>query len=156
EREWFRPPGNEEFLAWEQELNTIHSYLCRWAAKVRLNLAPSLPPGMQRRFGDNVNGLLSVADDCGPEWVRCASEAFEFQLKKEKAERPEIMMIQHGLAIFDALGVNVIRTTRFNRELKQLDLPDAKWTRYRGPSGTEHAHPLEMHEQAALGKKVGI
>ena len=81
-----------------------------------------------------------------------------FLLEKEKVERPQITIIRHGLAIFDALQpeLDQIKSTRFNQELKRLDLPDAKWTRYRGPSGTEYAHPLEMHEQAALLDKVGI
>ena len=49
-----------------------------------------------------------------------------------------------------------IRSTRFNQELKRLDAPDARWTRYRGPSGTDYAHPIAMHEQAQLLEKVGI
>ena len=46
-----------------------------------------------------------------------------------------------------------IRSTRFNQELKRLDAPDARWTRYRGPSGTDYAHPIAMHEQAQLLEK---
>jgi hypothetical protein len=155
-REWFRPPSNEEFIAREQELNTIHSYLRHWAAEVKLNLAPPLPPEMQRRFGDNANGLLSVADACGPEWGRRAREAMEFLHEKEKAERPEITITRHGLEIFDAFEVDVIGSIRFNKEVKRLDVPDAKWISYRGPSGMQTAHPLAMHEQSALLKKVGI
>jgi hypothetical protein len=109
-----------------------------------------------RRFADNVRGLLSIADSCGSEWGRRAREAVTFLLEKEKAERPQITMIRHGLAIFEALEVNQIGSARFNRELKRLALPDARWTRYRGASGTDYAHPIEMHEQAALLAKVGI
>lgn len=65
-------------------------------------------------------------------------------------------MVRHGLVIFDALEVSEIRSGRFNKELKQLDLPDARWTRFRGPSGTDYAHPIEMNEQAKLLEKVGI
>jgi hypothetical protein len=156
EREWFRPRSDEDVIARKQELDAIYSYLRHWAAEVKLDLAPPMPPEMLRRFGDNVNGLLSVAYSCGPEWGRRAREAMEFLHEKEKAERPEITITRHGLEIFDAFEVDVIGSIRFNKEVKQLDLPDAKWIRYRGPSGMQTAHPLAMHEQSALLKKVGI
>jgi hypothetical protein len=44
----------------------------------------------------------------------------------------------------------VIGTTKFNRDLRQLDLPDARWSRYRGAGGMAQAHPITLHEQAAL------
>jgi hypothetical protein len=47
-------------------------------------------------------------------------------------------------------------SVRFNRELKLLDMPDAKWTRYRNASGIDYAHPIAIHEQAALLDKAGI
>ena len=49
-----------------------------------------------------------------------------------------------------------ISSIRFNKELRRLDSPDTRWTRYRGPSGTDYEHPIEMYEQAALLEKVGI
>jgi hypothetical protein len=127
-----------------------------WAQKATLNPKPLMPAGMIRRFADNARGLLSIADSCGSEWSRRAREAMTFLLAKEKSERPEITMVRHGLVIFEALGLDQIGSVRFNRELKRLDLPDAKWTRYRGPSGGEYAHLLEMHEQSALLGKVDI
>jgi hypothetical protein len=124
--------------------------------KVQLDLAPSLPPELIRRLGDNANGLIAVADACGAEWGRRVRNALMVLFRQEQAERPEIVILRHGLLIFDALGKKQVRSTRFNRELKRLDVPDAKWTRYRGPSGMSLAHPLEMYEQAALLKKVAI
>jgi hypothetical protein len=138
------------------DLDHVYSYLRHWAAGVKLNLKPTMPPGVIRRHADNVRGLLAIADSCGPEWGRRAREAVVFLLEKEKAERPQITLLRHGLAVFDAHALDQIRSTRFNQELKRLDLPDARWTRYRGPSGTEYAHPIEMHEQAGLLEKVGI
>ena len=58
--------------------------------------------------------------------------------------------------IFGALEVSEIGSVHFNKELKRLDEPDAKWTRYRGPSGTDYVRPLELFEQAALLREVGI
>src|SRR5262249_23728760 len=138
------------------DLNAVDSYLRHWAAKVKLDLRPPMPPGVLRRFADNVRGLLWIGDSCGSEWGQRARAAITFLLEKEKAERPQITMLRHGLAIFDALELDAIRSTRFNQELKRHDAPDARWTRYRGSSGTDYAHPIEMYEQAQLLAKVGI
>src|SRR5262249_21657745 len=43
-----------------------------------------------------------------------------------------------------------------NRELLRLDLAEARWNRYRGPSGGEHAHALTLDEQAGLFGKSDI
>jgi uncharacterized protein DUF3631 len=138
------------------DLDNVYAYLRNWAASVKLDPKPAMPPGVLRRDADNVRGLLSIADSCGPEWGRRAREAVTFLFEKQKAERPEISPLRHGLAIFDAFELDQIGTIRLNKELRQLDLPDARWTRYRGPSGMDYAHPLELHEQATLLKKVGI
>jgi Protein of unknown function (DUF3631) len=138
------------------DLDAVYSYLHHWAAEVKLSLKPEMPPGVLRRDADNARGLLAIADKCGAEWGRRAREALVFLLEKEKSERPQITMVRHGLVIFEALGLAQIGSVRFNKELRWLDLPDAKWTRYRGPSGTDYAHPIEMHEQATLLGKVGI
>jgi hypothetical protein len=138
------------------DLDNVYRYLRQWAPKVKLDLKPPMPPGVIGRDADNARGLLAVAHACGPEWVQRLHEALTFFLEKAKSERPEIVMIRHGLAIFDMLEIDAIRSTRFHQELKRLDLPDARWTRYRGPSGTDTAHPLRPDERAALLKMVGI
>ena len=138
-----------------EDLDCVYSFLRHWAAMAKLEPRPLMPPGVLRRFADNVRGLLSIAD-CGPEWGQRAREAVTFLLEKEKAERPQMTIIRHGLIIFETLELLQIGSIQFNKELRQLDLPDAKWTRYRGPSGADYAHPLELHEQSALLRKVGI
>jgi hypothetical protein len=76
---------------------------------------------------------------------------------REKAEQPHFLIVKHGLAIFDAAGLDqakdVISTVQFNRELRLLDLPDARWSRYRGAGGMAFPHPITMSEQAALLRK---
>src|SRR5262249_37022688 len=71
-----------------------------------------------------------------------------------KAEQPHLLIVKHGLAIFDAAGLdqakNVMSTVLFNRELRLLDLPDARWSRYRGAGGMAYPHPITLPEQAAL------
>jgi hypothetical protein len=138
------------------DLNAVYSYLRNWAAGAMLGLKPPMPPGVLRRYADNVRGLLSIADSCGPEWGRRAREAITFLLAKEKAERPEIILLRHALEITNTLELDEIGSVRLNKELRRLDLPDAKWTRYRGASGIEYAHPLEIHDQAELFRRVGV
>src|SRR5262249_18498489 len=76
---------------------------------------------------------------------------------REKAEQSHLLIVKHGLAIFDALGLeqakDVISTIQFNRELRLLDLPDARWSRYRGAGGMAYPHPITVPEQAALLRK---
>jgi hypothetical protein len=138
------------------DLNAVYSFLRRWSVRVNLNPKPAMPPGVLRRFADNVKGLLAIADSCGEAWGRRSREAMTALLEKERTERPQNILIRHGLLIFDVYELEQISSARFNKELLRLDLPDARWTRYRGASGTDYAHPLRMDEQATLLGKVGI
>jgi hypothetical protein len=138
-----------------QDFDIVYSYLYRWARHVQLNLNPDLS-GFLLRDRDNARSLVAVADSCGPEWGQRLRAALRALIEQQHAERPQITILRHGLAIFEALGVDQIYSRTFNRELKQLDLPDARWTRYRGASGIGSVRALEIHEQAALLRKVGI
>jgi hypothetical protein len=138
------------------DLDHVYAYLRHWARDVKLDPRPAMPRGVITRYADNIRGLLAIADSCGTQWGERAREAISVLYAKEGTERPQITIVRHGLMIFETLGVDKIRSVDFNRELKRLDLPDAKWTRYRGASGTEYARPNELHEQARLLHKVGI
>jgi Protein of unknown function (DUF3631) len=144
-----------------EDLDAVYTFLRHWAGRVRagevkLNPRPSMPAGMIRRFADNARGLLTIADSCGAEWGRRAREAMVFLLEKARAEHPKLVILRHGLAIFETLELERVPSLRMNKELLRLDLPDANWNRYRGPSGGEHVHALRMDEQAALLKQSGI
>src|SRR5262249_19226385 len=115
-----------------------------------------LPPEMIRRFGDNARGLLSIAELCGSTWRQRACNALTALFEKEKAERPEVLILQHALVIIDTLELDPIPARVVNRELLRLDLPEARWNRYRGPGGGEYAHPLRLDEQAKLFRKSSI
>jgi hypothetical protein len=138
------------------DLDIIYTYLRRWAVKVNLDPKPAMPAGVERRFADNVRGLLAIADSCGEGWGRRAREAVTALLEKERIERPQMILIRHGLLIFDVYELEQISSVRFNKELRRLDLPDARWTQYRGASGADYPHPLRMNEQAELLKRAGI
>jgi hypothetical protein len=135
------------------DLNLIYSYLRKWVRTVKLNLKPDTA-GLIRRFADNTEGMLAVADACGPDWSKLARDAVMVFSDREKAEQPHYLVVKHGLAIFDAAGLeresDVMSTVPFNRELRLLDLPDARWSRYRGAGGMVYPHPITVPEQAAL------
>jgi hypothetical protein len=138
------------------DLDAVYSFLRSWSQRVELNPKPPMPAGMIRRFADNVKGLLSIADSCGPEWGRRAREAVTWLFEKEKAEHPEVLILHHALVIIDTLELDPIPSRVVNRELLRLDLPEARWNRYRGPGGGEYAHALTLDEQAKLLRKSGI
>ena len=92
----------------------------------------------------------------GGDWSRRARESLTIYFEKEKARHPKLALLRHGCEIFNALELGMIGSVRFNRELLRLDLPDAKWGRFRGVSGGELAHPIQLFEQAALLESVGI
>jgi hypothetical protein len=137
-------------------LDAAYTYLRQWTAGTRLNTRPVMPTEIITRYADNARGLIAVADACGPEWGQRARAAVMFFMRKDITEHPKITIIRHGLVIFDALGVDFIRSTQFNRELKRLDLPDARWARYRGASNADYPHPLALDEQVTLLNMVDI
>jgi hypothetical protein len=144
-----------------KDLDAVYAYLRHWAEKVRagevkLDPKPAMPPNVIRRLGDNVRGILSIADSCGPEWGRRARDAVAFLLAQEKAERPKLLILRHTLVITDMLGIDPIPSRTVNKELRRLDLPEARWNRYRGPGGGDSAHPLTLNEQATLMESSGI
>jgi hypothetical protein len=138
------------------DLNAVYVFLRHWSARVDLDLKPTMPPGVLRRFADNVRGLLAIADSCGEEWGYRAHAAVSALLEQERAERPQNVLVRHGLLIFEVFELDQISSIQFNRELLRLDLPDARWTQYRGASGADYLHPLRMNEQAELLRQVGI
>jgi hypothetical protein len=139
-----------------EDLNNVYRFLRNWVRNAKLNLNPDTT-GLIRRFADNARGLLAVADACGPDWSKLARDAIMVFSDREKAEQPHLLIVKHGLAIFDAAGLDqakdVISTVQFNRELRLLDLPDARWSRYRGAGGMAYPHSITVSEQAALLRK---
>jgi hypothetical protein len=138
------------------DLDAVYSYLRHWSSEVKLNLKPPIPENLLGRHADNLRGLISVADACGAEWYGRLCKAIQALYVRERSGRPEILIVRHGLAILERLGVEQIEYKQFNTELKRLDLPDARWTRFRGPAGFDLAHPIEHNEQGKLLQKVGI
>jgi Protein of unknown function (DUF3631) len=136
------------------DFDIAYSYLRHWSRSVKLNPKPDL--SLITRHADNARGLISIADSCGAEWSQRAREAIRVLFDKVQAERPQVTIVRHGLAIFDGLGIEQIESVLFNRELKRLPLSDAKWTQYRGASGVDYTHPLTIGEQASLLARVNI
>jgi hypothetical protein len=140
----------------EEAFRATYTLIRRYSEKAELNPNPEMPAGVMSRYADDMRGMLSIADDCGEEIGRRARAAFVAMLGKEETEQPKVKILRHGLMIFEALELERIPSLRMNKELRRLDVPDATWNAYRGPSGGEHIHPLNMNEQAELLEKSGI
>ena len=138
------------------DLNLIYSYLRNFVRTVKLNPNPDTT-GLIRRFADNARGLLAIAEACGPDVAKLARDAIMVFSDREKTEQPHYLIVRDGITIFDAAGLDqasdVMSTVRFNRELRLLDLPDARWSRYRGAGGMAYPHPITVPEQAALFRR---
>jgi hypothetical protein len=139
-----------------EAFNASYSLVCGWAAKVKLNPNPPMPSELIARDADNFRGLLAVADDCGGEWPRRAREALMALFEQQRAESSEIVILRHGLTIFDTLEIERVKTTEFDKELRRLDEPGMDWSRYRGLGGDDHEHPITAGERAELLRESSI
>jgi Protein of unknown function (DUF3631) len=115
-----------------------------------------MPPEIIARDADNFRGLLAVADNCGGEWPRRARESLMVLLERQRIEDPVIVILRHGLAIFDVLEAGRVKTTEFDKELHKLDFPEMDWKRYCGPGGDMPEHQISPKERADLLRESGI
>jgi hypothetical protein len=150
-RDWYI----EEDIDWEA-LRSVYTLVCRWAAKVKLNPRPVMPVEIIGRDADNIRGMLAVAEACGGEISRRAREALMVLYEQQRAENPVVIILRHGVAIFDMLELERGKTTEFDKELRRLDKPDMDWNRYRGLGGDENEHPITAKERADLLRECGI
>ena len=95
--------------------------------------------------------LLSVADVCGGDWPRRAREAIVALMNEMTDEQPKVIILRHGLLLFDQLRDRLARGRHFNKELHRLSEPEFDWNRYRGASGLDLDHrPISISEQGRL------
>jgi Protein of unknown function (DUF3631) len=140
----------------DEAFRSVYSLLRRWEAKVKLNPKPSMPPGIIARDADNIRGLFAIAEDCGGDWPRRLREAVSVLFEQQQVKNPEVVILRHGIAIFEMLDVERVKTMEFDKELHRLDLPDADWRRYRGPGGDEDEHLITPKERADLLRESDI
>jgi Protein of unknown function (DUF3631) len=140
----------------DEAFRSVYSLLRRWEAKAKLNPKPSMPSGLIARDADNLRGLFAISEDCGGDWPRRLREAVAVLFEQQQAKNLEIVILRHGLAIFEMLDVERVKTTEFDKELHRLDLPGANWRRYCGPGGDELEHLITPTERADLLRESGI
>jgi hypothetical protein len=150
---WWAPAddGPDSAEARKAELDTIYAYLRHCAAKWKLNRQPPMPLGVMRRSADNFRSLLAVADACGGDWPRRAREAAIALIGEMNAEQPKVLILRHGLMLFNHFETDWLEVHRFNRELRNLGAPEFDWNCYRGASGLEmNCRPISISEQGRL------
>ena len=74
------------------DLNAVYIFLRHWSARVNLNPKPVMPPGVLRRFADNVRGLLAIADSCGEEWG-CAGSTCPMRVGPNTGARAALILL---------------------------------------------------------------
>ncbi len=159
EFDWWAPAedGPDSAEARKLELDTIYSYLRHCAATWKFNRQPSMPPRVVRRSADNFRSLLAVADVCGGDWPRRAREAIVALIAEMFDDQPKVVILRHGLLLFDQFEADQLEVNRFNQELRRLSAPEFDWNRFRGVSGLDlHSHPISINEQGRLLGASGV
>ncbi len=159
EFDWWAPasegPNSDEDR--KKAFDTFYDYLRHCAATWKLNLQPPMPPGIMRRSADNLRSLFAVADACGGEWPRRAREAAVVLLGEMSAEQPSVLILSHGLTLFERFETDTLEINHFNRELRNFGAPEFDWNAYRGASGLDnYPHPITISEQGRLLTSAGV
>ena len=157
--EWWAPTqgGPDSIAARKETLGLLYQYLQHCAGAWKLNPQPPMPVGIERRASDNVRPLLAVADVCGGNWPQRAREAIVALINEMAAEAPEVIIVRHGLMLFNQFETDWLEVGRFNKELHRLSAPEFDWTQYRGASGLDMNHrPISIREQGRLLDAAGI
>jgi hypothetical protein len=88
------------------DLDAVYQQLCDWAANVRLNSDPELPPELLRdpRWADNARPLVAIADTAGERWGEAARKALVNLIVLHRSEHPNALLINHLHQVFADRG----------------------------------------------------
>jgi Protein of unknown function (DUF3631) len=156
---WWAPAddGPESAEARKAELDTVYAYLRHCAGVWKIDRQPPMPAGIARRSADNFRSLLAVADACGGEWPQRAREAAVALASAMSTEQPKVLILRHGLMLFDRFEADWLEVGRFNRELRDLGAAELDWNAYCGASGLEQSpHPITVSEEGRLLSSAGV
>jgi hypothetical protein len=142
--------------SFREAFNTVYTLVSRFATTTKLNHRPEMPEGIAGRDADNLRGYLSVADACGPDVSQRVRKAFVALLEQQGTGNPEIVILQHAIAICDMLGVKRIEGKELDSQLYKCVLPGMDWRRYRGLGGDDYEHPLTNHDRIELMREHEI
>jgi len=74
-----------------------------------------------------------------------------------RGEQPRVIILRHGLLLFNRFEIDFFEVERFNQELRKLSESEYDWSRYRGASGLDaHPHPITVNEQGRLLSKSQV
>lgn len=159
EFEWWAPAkdGPDSIEARKETTELLYQYLRNRAGVWKLNPQPPVPAGVERRDADNVRSLLAVADMCGGDWPRRARGAIVALMNEMNAEQPQVIILRHGLLLFNHFDTAWLEVGHFNKELCRLSKSEFDWNQYRGASGLDmHCRPISISEQGRLLGASGV
>jgi hypothetical protein len=151
--ERFDPKTNE---GQARMLQTVFGVTTSWAlgSAASLDLDPPMPMELRNRQGDNWRPLLSIADNCSPEWGRKARAA-AIELSQSRGD-------DEDAAVILLAGIREIWPSKADRMMsadlveKLCDLATGFWSEWRGPSSDRVPHKLTMGQLALMLGLFGI
>jgi hypothetical protein len=138
-------------LADTADLDATYQRLCDFAANVRLDRDPQLPPELQRdsRRADNARPLVAIADTAGKRWGEAARKALVNLILLHQSEHPNAILVNHLHQIFAERGYptamwsdDIVVALRAHE--------DWPWSEYRGPAGKFQPRPLRQSDLAMM------
>jgi hypothetical protein len=109
--------------------DAVYRETLAWAQQPQFDADPPVPKDLRNRSSDSWRGLLAIADAGGPEWAKVARDA-AIELSSGHDEDLGVELLHDIREIFDRHLLDRIGSTRLAREL--VDLPDGKWSEWRG------------------------
>ena len=129
----------------------VYQRTLEWAQTCKLNPDPPMPSNLRNRAADNWRVLLSIADDCSPEWGRAARAAALELSEGIHDEDPGVSLLTDIREIF--VGD---RMTSADIVARLGDLPEGLWSEWRGPKEDQIPHRLTAGALALMLAAFGI
>ena len=133
------------------DLDATYQRLCDFAANVRLDRDPQLPPELQRdsRWADNARPLVAIADTAGEQWGEAARKALVNLILLHQSEHPNAILINHLHQIFAERGYP---TAMWSDDIvvALCAHEDWPWSEYRGPAGKFQPRRLRQTDLAVM------
>jgi len=138
-------------LADTADLDAVYQRLCDWAANVKLDRDPQLPPELlhDSRWADNARPLVAIADTAGERWGKAARKALVNLIVLHQSEHPNAILINHLYQIFADRGYpNAMWSEDIVVALCANE--DWPWREYRGLGSTHQPRPLRQTDLAMM------
>jgi hypothetical protein len=133
------------------DLDATYQHLCDFAANVKLDRDPELPPELLRdsRWADNARPLVAIADIAGGRWGEAARKALINLIVLHQSEHPNAILVNHLHEIFAERGYpNAMWSADLVSILRARE--DGPWSEFCGLAGNKQPRPLRQTDLATM------